>query len=240
MRDVTSGSQDRYEPLPGLLEIPGFLVRKIPPNARRPAAFAAAVLLAAVVVVLALGIPAITESKDERAATAARAEREHDAQRVAELQAELRLREGRGPAARGLTGAQAIEARQALATQLAADVRADAVSRVQAGEFTQSVSRVECERFPRRANNADPALDPREPHRPLRVPGHHGRRAPQRDPESLQHRLSVPRAGALRLRPLRVLQDQRSAGRGLVSRASCPCGCRPPAAAADIRAALLP
>ena len=93
----------------------------------------------------------------------ARAEREHDAQRVAELQAELRLREGRGPAARGLTGAQAIEARQALAAQLADDVRADAVSRVQAGEFTQSVSRVECERFPRRANNTDPALDPRQP-----------------------------------------------------------------------------
>ncbi len=160
---MTSGSQDRYEPLPGLLEIPGFLVRKIPPNARRPAAIAGAVLLAAVAVILALGIPAITESKDERAATEARTEREQEAQRAAQLQAELRLREGRGPAARGLTGAQAIEARQALAAQLAADVKADAVSRVQAGEFTQSVARVECERFPRRVGNPNPALDPRQP-----------------------------------------------------------------------------
>jgi hypothetical protein len=160
---VTSGSQDRYEPLPGLLEIPGFLVRKIPRNARRPAAFAGAVLLAAVAVILALGIPAITESKDERAATGARTEREREAQRAAQLQAELRLHEGRGPAARGLTGAQAIEARQALAAQLAADVKADAVSRVQAGEFTQSVARVECERFPRRVGSANPALDPRRP-----------------------------------------------------------------------------
>jgi hypothetical protein len=160
---VTSGSQDRYEPLPGLLEIPGFLVRKIPPNARRPAAIAGAVLLAAVAVILALGIPAITDSKHERAATEARTEREQEAQRAAQLQAELRLREGRGPAARGLTGAQAIEARQALAAQLAADVKADAVSRVQAGEFTQSVARVKCERFPRRVDNADPALDPRQP-----------------------------------------------------------------------------
>ena len=159
MPRVTAGGQDRYEPMPGLLEIPGFLIRKIPPRARRPAAFAAAILLAAAAVALVLSIPAITESKDERAATEARAEREQDALRAAELRAELRLREGRGPAARGLTGARALEARQALATQLAADVEADAVSRVQAGEFTQSVSRVECERFPRRSPNRDPALD---------------------------------------------------------------------------------
>jgi hypothetical protein len=156
---VTSGSQDRYEPLPGLLEIPGFLVRKIPPRARRPAAFAAAVLLVAVAVVLVLSIPAITESKEERAATEARLERERRAQRAAELRAELRLREGRGPAARGLAGAQAIEVRQALVEQLAADVRADAVSRVRAGELTQSVARVECERFPRGAGGEDPARD---------------------------------------------------------------------------------
>ena len=36
VRPVTAGSQDRYEPLPGLLEIPGFLIRKIPPRARQP------------------------------------------------------------------------------------------------------------------------------------------------------------------------------------------------------------
>jgi hypothetical protein len=156
---VTSGSQDRYEPLPGLFEIPGFLIRKIPPRARRPAAFAAAILLAAVAVALVLSIPAITESKDERAASEARSERDRQAQRAAELQAELRLREGRGPAARGLTGAQAIEARQGLVEQLTADVHADAVSRVQSGEFTQSVGRVACERFPRGARGEDPALE---------------------------------------------------------------------------------
>jgi hypothetical protein len=156
---VPSSSQDRYEPLPGLLEIPGFLVRKIPPRARRPAAFAAAFLLAAAVVALVLSIPAITESKDERAAREARIERERKAQRAAELQAELRLREGRGPAARGLTGARAIATRQALVEQLAVDVEADAVSRVRSGEFNQSVNRVECERFPRGARGEDPALE---------------------------------------------------------------------------------
>jgi hypothetical protein len=156
---VPPSSQDRYEPLPGLLEIPGFLVRKIPPRARRPAGFAAAILLAGAIVALVLSIPAITESKDERAATEARLERERRAQRAAELQAELRLREGRGPAARGLSGAKAIEARQGLVEQLVADVQADALSRVRSGEFTQSVGRVECERFPRGARGEDPALE---------------------------------------------------------------------------------
>jgi hypothetical protein len=156
---VTSGSPDRYEPLPSLVEIPAFLVRKIPPRARKPAAFAAALLLAAVAVALVLSIPAITETKGERAAAEAQAERERLAQRAEELQAELRLREGRGPAARGLTGTEAIQARQALAAQLATDIQADAVSRVQAGEFTQTVGRVECERFPRGARGEDPAFD---------------------------------------------------------------------------------
>ena len=61
---VTPGARsDRYEPLPGLLEIPGFLIRKIPPRARRPAAIAAAILAAAAAVALVLSIPAITETK---------------------------------------------------------------------------------------------------------------------------------------------------------------------------------
>jgi hypothetical protein len=156
---VNTGSQDRYEPLPGLLEIPGFLVRKIPPRARKPAAFAAGILLVAVAVALVLSIPAITESKDERAATEAHQERERLKQRAAELQAELRLREGRGEGARGLKGSEAITVRQALASDLNAAVLADAQSRVQAGEFSQSVERVECERFPRGARGEDPALD---------------------------------------------------------------------------------
>jgi hypothetical protein len=156
---VNASSEDRYEPLPGLLEIPGFLVRKIPPRARKPAAFAAAILLAAVAVALVLSIPAITDSKDERAATEARQEREHRAQRAAELQAELRLGEGRGQGARGLEGAEAIAVRQALVGDLNDAVHADALSRVQSGEFTQSVDRVECERFPRGARGEDPALD---------------------------------------------------------------------------------
>lgn len=154
-----SAGPDRYEPLPGLLEIPAFLIRKIPPRARRPAAFAAAILLAAAAVALVLSIPAITESKQDRAAAEQQAERERQAKRAAELEAELRLRTGRGAAARGLTGAAALDARDALANDLIAAVHADALARVRSGEFKQSVDRVECERFPRGVGAPDPAAD---------------------------------------------------------------------------------
>jgi hypothetical protein len=157
---VTSGSQDRYEPLPGLLQIPGFLVRKIPPRARKPAAFAAALLGVGVAVALVLSIPAITESKDERAAAEAQAQRERKAQRAAELQAQARVREGSGPAAAGLTGASAVDARLALVDDLSAAILDDARNRKRSGELTQSVERVECERFPRRVGSHDPARDP--------------------------------------------------------------------------------
>jgi hypothetical protein len=154
-----SARPDRYEPLPGLLEIPGFLIRKIPPRARRPAAITAGILLAAAVVALVISIPAITETKGERAAAEQKAERERQAQRAQELQAELRLRTGRGEGARGLSGAAALEARHALAADLVAAVHDDALARVRSGEFTRSVDRVECERFPRGVGVPDPASD---------------------------------------------------------------------------------
>ena len=157
---MTPGARsDRYEPLPGLLEIPGFLVRKIPPRARRPAAVAAALLLVAAAVGLAIGIPAITESKSDRAAADARAEAEHRAQQTTELKSQLRLTDGTGPAARGLAPAAALQAREALSADLSAAILDDAHSRVSTGEFKQSVSRVECERFPRAGGAPDPAAD---------------------------------------------------------------------------------
>jgi hypothetical protein len=157
---VTPGARsDRYEPLPGLLEIPGFLIRKLPPRARRPAAIAAAILVAAAAVALVLSIPAITETKSDRAAAEQRAAAEREAQRTAELRAEQRVRTGSGQAARGLTGAAALQAREALAADVAAAVQDDALARVRSGEFTQSVGRVECERFPRGVGAPDPAAE---------------------------------------------------------------------------------
>jgi hypothetical protein len=154
-----STGPDRYEPLPGLVGIPGYLIRKIPPRARKPAGIAAAILLAAAAVALVLSIPAITESKDERATAEQQADQQRRAERSAIIEAQLRPESGTGAAAAGLTGAAAIESRHALVDDLAAAVREDAVSRVQSGELNQSVGRVECERFPRGAAGENPADD---------------------------------------------------------------------------------
>jgi hypothetical protein len=152
-------SSDRYDPLPGLTELPAFLIRKLSPRGRRIAAVVGALLVAGLAVALYFGIPAITETKQERAAAERRAAEQREAQLVAQLKAEQRLRKGRGTPARGLEGAAALSARQALAADLAAAVRHDADARVSSGEFTHSIVRVECERFPRGARGEDPASD---------------------------------------------------------------------------------
>jgi hypothetical protein len=154
---VTTG--DRYEPLPGLLEIPGFLVRKLSPRGRRIAAATAALLAVALAAGLALAIPAIVDDKRERAATDQRTSAQIRAERTARLEAEMRLVRGTGAPARGLEGAAAIAARRALAADLAAAVAADAKARVAAGELDRDVDRAQCERYPRGARGEDPATN---------------------------------------------------------------------------------
>jgi hypothetical protein len=150
---------DRYEPLPGLTELPGYFLRKLSPRGRRTAAVVGALTLVAVAVGLYFIIPAITESKEERAAAEQRAVAHREAQLVARLKAEQRLVEGRGTPSRGLDGDAEITARKALAAELAAGVHKDANARVRSGEFGHAVKRVECERYPRGARGEDPATD---------------------------------------------------------------------------------
>jgi hypothetical protein len=154
-----NASSDRYDPLPGFTEIPAWLLRKLSPKGRRIAAIVAAVAAVGLAVALYFAIPAITDSKQERAAAERRADAQREAALVAKLRAEQRLREGRGTPAQGLQGAAAITARKQLAADLSAAVHADADARVQAGEFKHAVGRVECERFPRGARGEDPATD---------------------------------------------------------------------------------
>lgn len=154
-----NASSDRYDPLPGFTEIPAWLLRKLSPRARRIAGVVAALAAVVLAVALYFTIPAITESKEDRAAAERRVEAQHEAALVAKLRAEQRLRDGQGTPARGLEGTAAITARKALATDLAAAVQADASARFQAGEFKHAVKRIECERFPRGARSADPAAD---------------------------------------------------------------------------------
>jgi len=78
---------------------------------------------------------------------------------VAQLKAEQRLISGRGAPSRGLRDGAELTARKALAGDLAAAIQTDANARVRSGEFTHSVKRIECERYPRGAHGEDPATD---------------------------------------------------------------------------------
>jgi len=156
-------SDDRYDPLPGLTEIPAFLVRKLSRRGRRRFWVLAALVVAGVAVGLYFVIPAITETKQERAAAEQRAARERETALVARLKAEQRLVEGRGAPTRGLEGDEAIAARRTLASDLSAAVQEDARRRVETGELNRSIDRVECERFPRGAHGEDPATDLENP-----------------------------------------------------------------------------
>lgn len=156
---TSPAGSDRYEPLPGLLEVPGFLYRKLGPRGRRVALAVLALLLVALAAGIVFGMPSINDTKAERAAAERSAAAQRQAALVERLIAEQRLVRGQGTAAAGLTGAEELTARRALVDDLAADVEADARARVQAGELDQGIRAVECERYPRGARGEDPATD---------------------------------------------------------------------------------
>ena len=150
---------DRYDPLPGLTEIPAWLIRKLSPRGRKIAGMIAALALIGAAVALYFAIPAITETKQDRAQAERQAAQQREADLVARLKSEQRLVEGQGTAAKGLTGSAVIDARQALADDLRVAVHDDAVARVNSGELPHPIKRVECERYPRGARGEDPATD---------------------------------------------------------------------------------
>ena len=145
---------------------------------------------------IVFGLPAITTTKEERAAAERSAVAKRRAERQAQLQAEVRLLKGRGTPARGLEGAAAITARHALAGDLAAAVQQDAAARAQSGEFTQSST----------ASSASGSRAPwTAPTRRTTSPAAAGATRAWRSPPSAegrgqpgqQHRLSVSRARRL-------------------------------------------
>jgi hypothetical protein len=144
-------ASDRYEPLPGVAGLPGWIWRKLPPAGR-----VALALLPVVGIVLALLLaPGIDESKEERA----RAERERLAQlraeRVEQLKAEQRPRTGRGAPA-----GEDLARRAELAAALPAAIEADARRRAAAGDLDGPIRSVKCERYPRSATGEPAHLDP--------------------------------------------------------------------------------
>jgi hypothetical protein len=157
---VTMGSRsDRYEPLPSLLELPGHLLRKLPPRLRRPVQVVAAALLLAVVAGAVVALPRIRA--DQRAQDARDAR--HSAAALSALKAryarEARPRRGRGPAGGGLEGAPALSARRALAAGLEAAVLADARARARRGQLHGHYVAATCSRYPKGLHDRPPADD---------------------------------------------------------------------------------
>jgi hypothetical protein len=136
---VRGEANDRYEPLPGLLELPGFVWRRLPGAGR----IAVAGLALAAIVATVILVPVIQRSRDDHeraeAAEAARIER----QILAETRREQRPRFGRGRAA----GAD-VQARHALVVSAIGSIRADASTRAAAGEFNGPILSVRCEGYP--------------------------------------------------------------------------------------------
>ena len=131
---------DRYEPLPGLTRLPGWIWRKLPPAGKVGVALLPVV---AVALVLVLG-PGIERDKQERAsAEAQRQEQARDA-RIERLRREQQPKFGRGEAA-----AASLPARERLLTETAAAVRDDARARVEAGALSGPIRKVQCEPYPR-------------------------------------------------------------------------------------------
>jgi hypothetical protein len=131
---------DRYEPLPGLLELPGWIWRRLP----TPGKVALVLLPFAVIgLVIVLG-PGIEESKEERARTEERRSARERAAREAALREQQRPRfAAAAPAAASIAG------RERLVDAAARSVRKDATERAAAGELRGPIRGVECEPFPR-------------------------------------------------------------------------------------------
>jgi hypothetical protein len=132
-----SSTGDRYEPLPGLLSIPAFLVRRLSPRGRKILALVAAVALVGAVVAAVILVPKITETKRDNAERARQDSARALAAERARLTAEQRPHRGVAPAGSG---------RAAIVVELQSAILADARSRVSAGDLPgPPPKRVTCE-----------------------------------------------------------------------------------------------
>jgi hypothetical protein len=130
---VSAPQNDRYEPLPGLLQLPSFLYRKLGPRGRVVAKVGGALFVVALAVAAIVLLPRIADTKQERAdreqreAAAAKAERR---ERLIREQ-----RPHRGSAAAGSRGAVLA----ALEDAVLADARARAASGELSGPAAKTV-----------------------------------------------------------------------------------------------------
>ena len=128
---------DRYDPLPGFLALPGFLYRKLGSRGRIAAKVGGGLAAVAVVVATIVLAPKIAESNRERKADERREAQAALAARIKRLREEQRPHRG---------GAEAGASRAAVLTGLQNAVLADARTRAAAGKLHgPAPSRVECE-----------------------------------------------------------------------------------------------
>lgn len=138
---------DRYEPMPGLADLPRWLWNRMGRSVRL-AALAVVIVLAAAAAAL---VPVIVESKEERADADRRERAERRADLVRRLQAEQRprFRRSTSVAPPGAAEGERLRARATLIDQQAAQILADARARVRRGELDGPIRHVRCEPFPR-------------------------------------------------------------------------------------------
>ena len=138
--DKRSSPADRYEPLPGIIDLPAWIWRRLPGPGK-----VAVVLLPFVLIGIGLALrPGIEESKRESARS--------EEQRVAQAREarEARLREQQRPRfASAAPAPDSVPGRVRLVEAAGASVLADARARAAAGELSGPVRDVTCEPFPR-------------------------------------------------------------------------------------------
>jgi hypothetical protein len=131
---VQAPQNDRYDPLPGLFKLPGFLYRKLGPRGRLAAKVGGAVFVVAVVAAAIVLVPRITETKRERA--------DRDRREAAALIAERRrrqIREQRPHSGRTAPSASRAAVLAALERAILADARARAASGALSGPPARTV-----------------------------------------------------------------------------------------------------
>jgi hypothetical protein len=133
--------------MPGIVDLPGWLWRRMGRTARLTA-LGAVILLVAGTAAL---VPVILESKEDRAAADRRDRAERRAELVRRLETEQRprLRRSTSVAPPGATPSRQLEARSTLIDELNAEILADARARVRSGDLDGPIRRVGCEPFPR-------------------------------------------------------------------------------------------
>jgi hypothetical protein len=149
-----SAPGDRYEPLPGIIDLPAWIWRRLSTPGK-------VALLLFPVLLIAVGLairPGIQESKEKRAQSEERRIERQRAAREARLREQQRPRFASGPAA-----ADSVPGRERLVEAAGASVLADARARAASGELDGPIRGVSCEPFPRTVSGRGAEQDLSEP-----------------------------------------------------------------------------